>query len=76
MAYALTVDIVDHREQEIHVSYTFWGETEPDARSRMRQHEQDCSCFAAAVREGRTIEEIEEIDDDEIPEVDEDEEDL
>jgi hypothetical protein len=70
MAYSLTVDIVDHRDGEIHATYTFWGDTEPQARSRMRQHEQDCSCFAAAVLEGRTIEEIEEIDDDELPQVD------
>jgi hypothetical protein len=72
--YCLTVDIVDHRDGEIYVTYTFWGHTAVEARDHMRRHEQDCSCFAAAVREGRTVDELEEIDEDEMPEAEADEE--
>lgn len=74
MPFALTVDIVDHRDGEIHATYTFWGQTAVQARSRMREHEQGSSLFAAAVREGRTFEEIEEINEEDLPEVEDDDE--
>ena len=78
-AYSLTVDIVDLQTGEIHVTHTFWGETKAQVQARRREHEQGCEAFAAAVRDHRTIEDIEEIDEDELPcaedEDDEEEED-
>jgi len=74
MACALHVDVIDPGDQTIKVTHTFWGLTEKESREYLREHQGHCEYFAAAVRDGRTIEETEEIDDDELPEVDDDEE--
>ena len=67
MAYALEVAIIDAGDGTIKVSHTFWGETEREVRTYFREHQQSCEYFASAVKEGRTIEDLEEIDDDDLP---------
>jgi hypothetical protein len=77
MAYALNVDIIEHRDGEsmIPMSLTFWGDTEIEAELEWDKLKQRFEFFAAASREGRTIEELEEIDADELPNIDEDDDD-
>jgi len=67
MAFALEVAIIDGGDGTIKVSHTFWGETERECRTYMREHQNSCEYFAAAIKEGRTREDLEEIDDDELP---------
>jgi hypothetical protein len=67
MAVALEVMIIDGGDRTIKVQHTFYGLTEREARGYYREHESSCTYFASAVREGRVIEEIEEMDDDELP---------
>jgi len=74
MAFALSVDVIDAGDGTIKVTHTFWGETEREVRTYKREHEHSCEYFAAAVKDGRTIEELEEIDDDELPDAEEYEE--
>jgi hypothetical protein len=76
MAYALGVDFVEP-DRSIRMSLTFWGRTEREAEAAWRDMQTKFEFFVSAHREGRTIEEMEEVDDDELPEVDdgEDEED-
>jgi hypothetical protein len=73
MAVKLTVDIVDP-DGEIKVSHIFWGDTEDDVETWKAHHLKSCEYYAAAERDGRTLEELECIDDDERPEVEEEEE--
>jgi len=78
MAFALTVDIIEHADGEstIPMSLTFWGDTEAETELAWTNLKNKFDFFAAAEREGRTIEELEEIDDDELPDVaDDDDED-
>lgn len=72
MAYRLEVDLIDADDDEIHVTYTFWGATEKEARSHFRAHQGVDQCLAAAVREDRIAEDLEEISEDELPEVEDD----
>ena len=69
MAFALNVDIIEHRsgEKTIPLTLTFWGETEAETELEWNKLKSKFEFFAAAEREGRTIEELEEIDDDELP---------
>jgi len=67
MAYALEVLIIDEGDGTIKVGHTFYGETEREVRTYFREHQQSCEYFAAAVKAGRALEELEEIDDDELP---------
>lgn len=78
MAFALHIDIVDPGDGAIKVSHTFWGLTRREAETYKREHLGSCEYFRAAEQEGRTIEELELIDDDELPEVEDefDEEDI
>lgn len=73
MAFALHIDIVDPGDNTIKVSHTFWGLTRREAETYKREHLGSCEYFRAAEQEGRTVEELEEIDDDELPEVEDDE---
>ncbi len=72
MAFALTVDIIDP-DGSIKVEHVFFGETEEEARTYLDHHLATCDYFKAAEREGRTIEDLEEIADDERPVPPEDE---
>jgi len=74
MAYALNVDVIDAGDGTIKVTHTFWGLTEKEAREYLREHQGHCEYFAAAMRTGRTIEELEKIDDEELPAVEDDDE--
>jgi hypothetical protein len=73
MAFALEVQIIDAGDSTIKVAHVFYGMTERECRTYMREHQQSCEYFAAAVKDGRTIEELEEIDDEDLPEADDEE---
>jgi hypothetical protein len=75
MAYKLEVSIVDAGDGTIKVVHQFFGVTEQEVETYKREHLADCGYFKSAAAQGRTIEELEEIDDDELPEVEEDDED-
>lgn len=72
MAYALRVDFVEP-DRSIRMTLTFWGRTEREAEAGWRDIQAKFEFFASAHREDRTIEEMEEVDDDELPEVDDEE---
>jgi len=67
MAFALEVMIIDAGDDTIKVSHTFYGTTRREVETYKREHEASCEYFRAAVQQGRTIEDLEEIDDDELP---------
>ncbi len=71
--YVLTVDIIDKEDGIIYVSHVFYGETEEGCRENMQAHASHCDQFKAAIRDGRTDEELEEMDDDEWPEAEQEE---
>jgi pyrroloquinoline quinone (PQQ) biosynthesis protein C len=73
MAFDLEILIVDPSDKTIKVGHHFYGLTEEEARHYFKEH-LACEYLAAAVREGRTIETLDEIDDDELPEAEEDDE--
>jgi len=75
MAYILEVLIIDKGDETIKVGHTFYGMTEREVRTYFREHVASCEYFAAAVREGRVIEDLSEVDADELPDADEYEED-
>jgi len=68
MAFALEVAVVDAGDRTIKVIHTFYGVTEEEVRTYFREHQQSCEYFAAAVKEGRVLEELEEMDDEDLPE--------
>jgi hypothetical protein len=72
MAYALEVLVIDAGDKTIKVGHTFYGLTEREVRTYYREHQASCEYFAAAVKEGRVIEELEEIDDEDLPDPDDD----
>lgn len=72
MAYILEVLIVDKGDGSIKVGHQFYGLTEEEVRTYYREHQGSCEYFTAAVREGRAIETLEEVDDDELPDQDDD----
>lgn len=72
MAYALTIDVIERTigpegEDVIRMSLTFWGDSEAECEQTWGKLKHMFEFFAAAEREGRTVEEMEEIDDDERP---------
>jgi hypothetical protein len=73
VAYDLEILIIDAGDGTIKVGHHFYGLTEQEARHYFKEH-MGCEYLASAVREGRIIETIEEIDDDELPEAEEDDE--
>ena len=74
MAYALNVDVIEP-DDEIRMSLTFWGRESPEEAELTWKNLRDkFEFFAAAHREGRTIEDLEKIPDNELPDAsDEDE---
>jgi hypothetical protein len=72
MPWKLEIDIVDAGDNTIKVTHTFWGVTAEECETYKREHLASCDYFKSAELDGRTIEELEEIDDDELPEADED----
>jgi hypothetical protein len=67
MAYLLEVAIIDGGDRTIKVVHQFFGVTEREVETYKREHLSSCEYFRAAEREGRTIEELEEIDASELP---------
>jgi hypothetical protein len=72
MAYALHVYIVNPDDEEIYVEHIFYGETQADARHVKKEHLESCEYFRKAEAEGRTDEEMLEIEDEDWPQIDED----
>ena len=67
MAYILRVLIIDGGDRTIKVAHEFYGLTEQEAETYYREHLGSCDYFRSAQQEGRTLEEIEEVEDDELP---------
>jgi hypothetical protein len=67
MAYILRVYILDAGDRMIKVEHDFFGTTLAEADTYYKEHLGSCEYFAAAVREDRVIEEVEEVDADELP---------
>ena len=70
MAYKLTVFIVNPDDEQIYVEHNFYGDTKADAEHVKHEHLGSCEYFRAAEKEGRTVEEGEEIEADDWPVVD------
>lgn len=68
MAFVLEIMIVDAGDQTIKVGHQFYGVTEAECQEYKREHLGSCEYFAAAEKEGRTIEVMEEVEDSELPE--------
>lgn len=67
MAVILRVYIIDPGDYTIKVGHEFYGETEREADTYMHEHLGSCDYFSAAHKEGRIIEEVEQVDRDELP---------
>ena len=67
MAYCLEVAIIDGGDRAIKVVHQFFGYSEREVETYKREHLASCEYFRSAERDGRTIEELEEIDDSELP---------
>jgi hypothetical protein len=65
MAFILEVLIIDGGDNTIKVGHNFYGETEEECNTYKREHLGSCDYFRAAERDGRTIEELWELDEDE-----------
>jgi hypothetical protein len=74
MACILRVLIIDGGDETIKVGHEFYGVTETECRTYMREHLHSCEYFKSAHDDGRLIEEVEEVDPDELPEAEADEE--
>jgi hypothetical protein len=72
--FILTVYIVDAGDRSIKVGHEFYGFSVREVETYKREHLASCEYFRAAEQEGRTLEEIEEVDADELPDADEFEE--
>ena len=70
MAFLLEVHIVDAGDKTIKVTHLFWGLTETECTTYYREHLASCEYFRSAQKEGRVIEDLEEIDEDEMPDPD------
>ena len=67
MAYCLEVAIIDGGDRVIKVVHQFFGYSEREVETYKREHLASCEYFRTAERDGRTIEELEEIDESELP---------
>jgi hypothetical protein len=67
MAFCLEIAIVDGGDRTIKVVHSFYGYTETEVETYKREHLASCEYFRAAEQDGRTIEELEEIDENELP---------
>ena len=67
MAYCLEVAIIDGGDRAIKVVHQFFGYSEREVETYKREHLASCEYFRNAERDGRTIEELEEIDESELP---------
>ena len=67
MAYLLEVAIIDGGDDAVKVVHQFYGLTEREVETYKREHLAGCEYFRTAQREGRTVEDLEEIDESELP---------
>jgi hypothetical protein len=67
MAFLLEVAIIDGGDDTVKVVHQFFGVTEREVETYKREHLSGCEYFRTAEREGRTIEDLEEIDASELP---------
>jgi len=67
MPYCLEVAIIDGGDRAIKVVHQFFGYSEREVETYKREHLASCEYFRAAERDGRTIEDLEEIDESELP---------
>jgi hypothetical protein len=68
MAFLLEVAILDGGDRTIKVVHQFYGKSEHEVETYKREHLGSCEYFRAAEHDGRTIEELEEIDEVPTPE--------
>jgi len=77
VAHILTVYIVDAGDKTIKVAHEFFGLSKREVETYKREHLASCEYFRSAEAEGRTIEELEEVEASDLPDPDEfDEEEL
>ena len=74
MAFLLEVAILDGGDESVKVVHQFYGLTKREVETYKREHLAGCEYFRAAERDGRTIEDLEEIDASELPTADDYEE--
>jgi len=67
MPYCLEVAIIDGGDRAIKVVHQFFGYSEREVETYKREHLASCEYFRTAEHDGRTIEELEEIDESELP---------
>ena len=67
MAFCLEVAIIDGGDRAIKVVHQFFGYSEREVETYKREHLASCEYFRTAEHDGRTIEELEEIDASELP---------
>jgi hypothetical protein len=67
MAFCLEVAIIDGGDRTIKVVHQFYGYTETEVETYKREHLGSCEYFRSAEQAGRTIEELEEVDESEMP---------
>lgn len=67
MAVILTAYIIDGGDGTIKVGHQFFGLTEAEAETYYKEHLGSCSYFASAEKDGRVIEEVEEVDESDLP---------
>ena len=67
MAYCLEIAIIDGGDRTIKVVHQFFGYSRREVETYKREHLGSCEYFRSAETQGRTLEELEELDDDELP---------
>lgn len=69
MAYELSVDLIERRagEEVIRMGLMFWGDSEAECEQTWSELKHKFEFFAAADREGRTVQVMSEIDDEDRP---------
>lgn len=64
---ALTVHIQDPEDGVVYVTHQFWGESEEMCEDNKRAHADQDELLRKAIADGRTEEELEELNDEEWP---------
>ena len=74
MAFLLEVGIIDGGDHTIKVVHQFFGMSMREVETYKEEHLSNCGYFRQAEKDSRTVESLEEIDDDELPTVEDFEE--
>lgn len=67
MPLLLEIHIIDPGDHTIKVTHQFWGLSEREVLTYKREHLSSCEYFRAAEKDGNTIEELMEVDEEEMP---------